>query len=63
MEEFDVWCYGKMMNMNWVDRITNEDVLNRMHEVRLMWKLKRRDRIVVKTRRASENYYRVDIRS
>ena len=27
LEAFKMWCYRRMMNIKWMDRITNEEVL------------------------------------
>ena len=36
-------CYRRMMNIKWMDRITNEEVLRRIEEKRTLWKsLKKR---------------------
>ena len=32
LEAFEMWCYRRMMNIKWVDRITNEEVLGRIEE-------------------------------
>ena len=38
-----MWCYRRMMNIKWMDRITNEEVLGRIGERRTLWKsLKKR---------------------
>ena len=29
---FEMWCYGRMINIKWMDRITNEEVLGRIGE-------------------------------
>ena len=40
---FEMWCNRRMMNINWMDRITNEEVLGRIEEKRTLWKnLKKR---------------------
>ena len=26
LEAFEMWCYRRMMNIKWIDRITNEDL-------------------------------------
>ena len=43
-----MWCYRRMLKIRWVDRITNEEVLNRIGEERTLWHnlTKRRDRLV-----------------
>ena len=38
LEAFVMWCYRGMMNIKWMDRITNEEVLERIGERRTMWK-------------------------
>ena len=35
---FEMWCYRRMMNIKWMDRITNEEVLERIAERRTLWK-------------------------
>ena len=43
LEAFEMWCYRRMMNIKWMDRITNEKVLGRIEEKRTLWKsLKKR---------------------
>ena len=42
-EAFEMWCYRRMINIKWMDRITNEEVLGRIGERRTSWKsLKKR---------------------
>ena len=39
LEAFEMWCYRRMRNIKWMDKITNEEVLQR----RTLWKsLKKR---------------------
>ena len=33
-----MWFYRIMMNIKWVDRITNEEVLERIGERKILWK-------------------------
>ena len=43
MKAFEMWCYGRMKNIQWMDRITNEEVLGRIGERKTLWKsLKKR---------------------
>ena len=43
LEAFEMWCYRRMMNIKWMDRTTNEEVLGRIGERRTLWKsLKKR---------------------
>ena len=43
LEAFEMWCYRRMRNIKWMDRITNEEVLGRIRERRTLWKsLKKR---------------------
>ena len=43
LEAFEMSCYKRMMNIKWMDRITNEEVLGRIGERRTPWKcLKKR---------------------
>ena len=39
-----MWCYRRIMNINLMDRITNEEVLERIRERRALWKSLRRRR-------------------
>lgn len=32
LEAFQMWCYCKMLLIQWIDRITNEVVINRIKE-------------------------------
>ncbi|VVC27478.1 Hypothetical protein CINCED_3A011221 [Cinara cedri] len=32
-----MWCYRKMLRIKWIDRITNEAVLNRTKEKKILW--------------------------
>ena len=45
LEAFDMWCYGRMMNIKWMDRITNEELLGRIGERRTLWKSLRKRRV------------------
>ena len=43
LDAFEMWCYRRMMNIKWMKRITNEEVLGRIGERRTLWKsLKKR---------------------
>ena len=45
IEAFEMWFYRRMMNIKWMDKITNEEVLGRIGERRTLWKsLKKRRR-------------------
>ena len=48
IEAFEMWCYRRMLKIRWVDRVTNEEVLNRIGEERSLWRnlTKRRDRMI-----------------
>ena len=47
-------CYRRMLEIKWVDRITNEEVLDKIKENRTMWKnLKRRVQMIKHTLRHS----------
>ena len=48
LKAFEMWCYRRMRNIKWMDRITNEEVLGRIGERRTMWKSlrKRRDQMM-----------------
>lgn len=53
IEAFEMWCYRRMLKIKWVDRVTNEEVLNRIGEKRSLWNTltKRRDRLIGHTLR------------
>ena len=36
-EASEVWCYRRMLKINWVARITNEKVLDKIKEKRMLW--------------------------
>uniref|UniRef100_A0A2S2PJ80 Endonuclease-reverse transcriptase n=1 Tax=Schizaphis graminum TaxID=13262 RepID=A0A2S2PJ80_SCHGA len=38
LESFEMWCYRRMLRINWMDRITNKEVLDRITEAKLIWK-------------------------
>ena len=38
LEAFEMWCYRRMMNIKWMDKITNEEVLEIIGERRTLWK-------------------------
>ena len=42
LEAFEMSCYRRMMNIKWMDRITNEEVLVRIGERRTLCLRKRR---------------------
>ena len=44
LEAFEMWCYRSMLKINWIDRITNEEVLERIGERRTLWKSQRKRR-------------------
>ncbi|KAF0750315.1 Uncharacterized protein FWK35_00037690, partial [Aphis craccivora] len=37
LEAFEMWCYRKMLRIKWIDRITNEAVLIRIKEKKILW--------------------------
>ena len=39
-----MWCYRRIINIKWMDRITNEEVLGRIGERRTLWKSLRKRR-------------------
>ena len=43
-EAFEMWCYRRMVNIKWMDRITNEEVFRRIGERRTLWKSLRKRR-------------------
>ena len=38
LESFKMWCYRRMLRISWMDRITNDEVLERITEGKLIWK-------------------------
>ena len=44
LDVFEMWCYRRMMNIKWMDKITNEEVLERIEERRTLWKSLRKRR-------------------
>jgi hypothetical protein len=34
LESFEMWCWRKMVNISWTDRVRNEKVLHRVKEER-----------------------------
>ena len=38
------WCYRRIMKIKWIDRITNEKVIERIRERRILWKSLRKRR-------------------
>lgn len=43
IEAFEMWCYRRMLRISWVDKITNEEVLNRMKKDKeLLYTIKKR---------------------
>lgn len=47
-EALEMWCYRTMEKINWIDRVTNEDVLERIPERKSIWKIiqKRRNELL-----------------
>jgi hypothetical protein len=35
---FETWCWRRMLQIKWTDRITNDEVFQRMKEERLLLK-------------------------
>lgn len=43
MESFEIWCYRRILNVRWTDKIRNEKVIPRIGECTCIWScLKRR---------------------
>lgn len=38
LEVFEMWCFEKMFKISWTERVTNEEVLNKIKEKRQLWK-------------------------
>ena len=38
VEAFEMWCYRRMMEIKWIDRVSNEEVLRRVEEKRSLLK-------------------------
>jgi hypothetical protein len=36
LEAFEIWCYRKMSKIKWIEKITNEAVLDRIKEKRVL---------------------------
>ena len=41
---FETWLYRRMMNIKWMDRITNEEVFGKIGVRRTLWKSLRKRR-------------------
>ena len=37
LEAFEMWCYRKLLKISWVDKVTNEEVLNLVKEKRSLY--------------------------
>lgn len=37
LEAFEMWCYRRMLKIKLIERITNEVVLDRIKEKRVLW--------------------------
>jgi len=37
LEAFEMWCYRKMLEIKWFERIMNEAILDRIKEKRELW--------------------------
>jgi hypothetical protein len=48
IKTFEMWCYRRMKKIRWTDRITNEEVLERISKRKSMWKSiqKRRNELI-----------------
>lgn len=38
LEAFEMWCFRKMLKTPWTERVTNEEVLDKVKEKRQLWK-------------------------
>ena len=38
LESFEMWCYRRMLKISWVDRVSNEEVLERAMVRKKLWK-------------------------
>jgi len=41
---FETWCWRTMLKIKWTDRITNDEVFQRVKEERLLLKIKKKNR-------------------
>ena len=47
-EAFEMWCYRKLLKTNWLDKVTNDTILNLVKEKRSLYVSikRRRDRLI-----------------
>jgi hypothetical protein len=48
LEAVEMWCHRRMLNIPWVDRVSNKEVLKRTQEKRVLWNntVQRRYRLI-----------------
>ncbi|VVC31428.1 Hypothetical protein CINCED_3A000591 [Cinara cedri] len=48
LEAFEVWCFRKILEISWTERVTNKEVLNKIKGQRQIWKSiqSRRDKMI-----------------
>lgn len=39
IEAFELQCYRRMLKVNWMDMVTNEEILERVGEKRTLWNI------------------------
>ena len=39
IDAFELWCYCRMLKVSWVDRVTNEEILNRLGVKADLWNI------------------------
>jgi len=37
LKTFKMWCYRNILRIKWIDKITNEAILNRIDEKKVLW--------------------------
>ena len=58
LETFDMLCYRRMVTIKWVIRISNEEVLEKIRELRTLWINLKKRRAQLKIRSIAKGYVR-----
>ena len=45
LEAFEMWCYRRILRISWVDRVTNDEVLRRLHREREVLQIVKRRKL------------------